>query len=104
MPPNPPALLNSPKLRDFLTQSLSAFDFVILDGPPALPVADARILALLTEGVVLVARAGQTSRDAVRRARFSLDGVGADILGVALNDVVRRQRLTAYAYDGAYYG
>jgi len=63
-----------------------------------LSVSDSRILATLTDAVVLVVRAYSTPYEAVRRARELLYGAGARILGVALNDVDLRRDGYAYNY------
>jgi len=83
--PNPVALLNSEKMNAFLADMTASFDFVILDTPPVLPLADARVLGAKAEGVVLVVRAGYTSRNLLRRVRSVLDASGANVLGAVLN-------------------
>jgi polysaccharide biosynthesis transport protein len=83
--PNPPALLNSDKLKSFLGDMTSSFRFIILDAPPALPLADARVLAPLAEGVILVVRAGLASKQMVRRVCAVLSDTGTNMLGAVLN-------------------
>lgn len=83
--PNPVALLNSEKMRSFLREQSNSYQFVILDAPPALPMADAKVLGAIAEGVVLIVRAGRTSRQQLRRVCASLEGSGANILGAVLN-------------------
>jgi capsular exopolysaccharide synthesis family protein len=63
------------------------YDLVLLDTPPILALAEARDIALLADGVVLVARSGKTSVAALRTACRELDAIGANVLGVALNGV-----------------
>jgi len=87
IPPNPAEVLSSPLCADLLHRLRSQFEYVLVDSPPLLSVADSRILATLVDAVVLVARAHSTPYDVVRRARTLLYGSGARILGVALNDV-----------------
>ena len=62
------------------------FDFVLIDTPPVLPVADARVIAGLADGVVLVARARQTTRNAAEAARHRLGADGIRVVGMILND------------------
>ena len=71
---------------------------MLVDSPPILTVADSRILATITDAVVLVTRAYETPYDVVRRARALLYGSGARILGVALNDV----QVHKSSYGGKY--
>jgi Mrp family chromosome partitioning ATPase len=63
------------------------FPRVIVDSPPAVPVADPSILAGKVDGVLLVVRAGRTSADDAVRARRNLADAGARIVGVVLNDI-----------------
>jgi capsular exopolysaccharide synthesis family protein len=87
IPPNPAEVLSSPLTGDLLRKLRSQFEYVLLDSPPLLTVSDSRILATLTDAVVLVTRAYSTPFDLVRRARGLLYNSGARILGVALNSV-----------------
>jgi polysaccharide biosynthesis transport protein len=87
IPPNPAEVLSSPLTAELLRKLHTEFEYVLVDSPPILSVADSRILATITDAVVLVTRAYQTPYEAVRRARALLYGAGARILGVALNDV-----------------
>jgi len=87
IPPNPAEILSSPLAGELLTNLRAEFDYVLVDSPPLLSVADSRILATLTDAAVLVARAFETPYDIVRRARSLLYSADARILGVALNGV-----------------
>jgi capsular exopolysaccharide synthesis family protein len=100
IPPNPAEVLSSPLTAELLSRLRSQFEYVLVDSPPLLSVADSRILATLTDAVVLVARAYETPHEIVRRARSLLWSAGARILGVALNDVDVRK--DGYGY-GSYY-
>jgi polysaccharide biosynthesis transport protein len=84
-PPNPAELLGSTYFRAFLSEAAGLYDQVFLDGPPGLLVTDALIVATAVDGVIVVARAGSTSRGALRRLRDTLDRLGAHVLGVVLN-------------------
>ena len=83
--PNPVALLQSDKLKRFLAELAASQRFVVLDAPPVLGVADARLLASLADGVVIAVRAGRSQAPLVRAARASLASAGANILGTVLN-------------------
>jgi len=98
IPPNPAELLSSPLAAGLLGRLRGEFEYVILDSPPLLSVADARTLSTLSDAVVLVVRAYETPYDAVRRARSLLYDAGARILGVALNDVNVRKGGYGYGY------
>ncbi len=101
IPPNPAEVLSSPFAVELLRKLRKEFDYVLVDSPPLLTVADARILARLTDAVVLVVRAHDTAYEAGRRARSLLYGAGARILGVTLNSVDFRR--DGYGYYDSYY-
>jgi succinoglycan biosynthesis transport protein ExoP len=98
VPPNPAEVLSSPLTAELLRRLHTEFEYVLVDSPPILTVADSRILATITDAVVLVTRAYETPYGVVRRARALLYGAGARILGVALNDV----HLHKERYGGKY--
>jgi polysaccharide biosynthesis transport protein len=102
IPPNPAEVLSSPIAGELLRKLRGEFEYVLVDSPPLLSVADSRILATVTDAVVLVARAHSTPYDAVCRARSLLYGAGARILGVALNDVDLRKNGYSYNYNYRY--
>jgi polysaccharide biosynthesis transport protein len=86
LPTNASTLLSGAKMRALMAELSKSYDLLILDTPPALATADAGILAALTDGVLLVVRAGQTDRAAAQRAHQLLSNVGARIIGTVLND------------------
>ncbi|MGH9436778.1 MAG: GumC family protein [Terriglobia bacterium] len=102
IPPNPAEVLSSQRTGELLRKLRGQFEFVLVDSPPILSVADSRILATLTDAAVLVTRAHSTPYDVVRRARSLLYGANARILGVALNDVDLRR--DGYGYMSGNYG
>jgi polysaccharide biosynthesis transport protein len=86
LPTNASNLLSGARMRVLMEQLAKSFDLIILDTPPVLATADAGILSSLTDGVLLVVRAGQTDRAAAQRAHHLLANVGARIVGTVLND------------------
>lgn len=87
MPPTPAELLGSQAMRDLLDAVSNQYDRVILDGPPALLISDAVVLAMQVDGVIVVARAETNSKGALRRVREQLEGINARIVGAVLNGV-----------------
>lgn len=85
IPPNPTELLGSQRYPALLRELSDRYDMVIVDSPPTLPAADAAVLAAAADGVLLVVRAGRTSRHQVERALKNLDQVNARMLGAVLN-------------------
>ncbi|MFM7424162.1 MAG: CpsD/CapB family tyrosine-protein kinase [Elainella sp.] len=71
-PPDPTKLLASRKMQQLMRELEQSFDLIIYDTPPLLGLADASILAQHTDGIVVVARLGKTSRSAVSQALDNL--------------------------------
>lgn len=85
LPPNPSEVLGSQRMADLLDAAATIADVVIIDAPPVLPVTDAAVIAALADAVLLVARWGRTETASAVETRTRLDGVGANVVGVALN-------------------
>jgi capsular exopolysaccharide synthesis family protein len=79
-------LLHSSRLAAVLRTVRSGFDFVLIDAPPLLGLADARILGKFADGVIFICRAGRTSGDDLTEARRLLAEDGTYIIGTILND------------------
>ncbi|HYH59635.1 MAG TPA: Wzz/FepE/Etk N-terminal domain-containing protein [Thermoleophilaceae bacterium] len=94
-PPNPQALLARPAMTDIIEEARSLADVVLLDCPPIGTVNDPVTLAALVDGVVLVARLNQTTRDAARRTMRTLENLEAQLVGIVV---------TGGAPGEAYYG
>lgn len=103
IPPNPSELLGSLSARKLLIELRSQFDYVIVDSTPLLAVTDAAILAAGADGVLIMARFGQTRRDQLAHAVGSLEGVGAPLLGAVFTLMPTRGG-SAYSYSYTYYG
>jgi Mrp family chromosome partitioning ATPase len=71
---------------------------ILIDTPPMLQMTDARIAGRFADAVVLVARAGETTRDAMLAAKERLNEDGIRILGTVLNDWNPKKS------PGGYYG
>jgi capsular exopolysaccharide synthesis family protein len=79
-------LLYSPALLDLLRQARQDFDTVVIDTPPMLELPDARVLGRAADAVILVVRAGKTTRDATLAAKQRFSEDGTLVLGTILND------------------
>jgi capsular exopolysaccharide synthesis family protein len=90
-PPNPSELLGSRKMREILATVESAYDHVLIDSAPILPVSDTVVLSTMVDGVVLVAGA-ETAKKLVRDACYRIFYVSAKVLGVVLNNVNPEQQ------------
>jgi len=85
MPPQPAELLGSQTMKEYLAQWRNEFDHIIIDTPACLSVTDAVLLSPEADQVILVARSGQTTKAALRRACDVLQQVNANVMGVVLN-------------------
>lgn len=105
-PPNPAELLASSNMRDVLAQLREQYDHIVVDTPPSLSVTDAVVLSPRADAVVLVIRSGQTTKQALRRARDILAQVNAKVVGVLLNavDLSSPDYYYYYEYQGKYAG
>lgn len=96
VPPNPSELLGSPAMGRLMQSVARAYDYVVLDAPPVLAVADAAILSRVVDGVLVVGSLRQVRRTELRESLQSLDAVHARTLGIVVNRV--RQDEHAYEY------
>jgi succinoglycan biosynthesis transport protein ExoP len=99
VPPNPSELLSSDRMQMLIREAMVDYDFVLVDAPPLLNVADGRILATMVEGAILVVKGGFTPRELAQQAQLHIRDVGAHLIGVVLNDVDVRLN----GYYKAYY-
>ena len=95
-PPNPAELIHTEKFKALIAELQQDYETVIFDSPPVNLVTDAQILGNIVDGVVLVAKCGKTSRDAVLHSRRQLEQVNARILGCVLNDLDLESRTYGY--------
>lgn len=88
----------SPRFAELLREASPAFDWIIVDSSPVLPVSDGVNLARATDGVLLVARASMTDFTTVQQAQALLKA--ANVLGVVLNAARKLPQLSSYyGYD-----
>lgn len=85
IPPNPSELLGSLAMKNLIVALEEAFDAVIIDAPPLLPVTDAAVLAQQVGGVVLVVGSSRLKLPELQKSINALAMVEADLLGVVLN-------------------
>jgi capsular exopolysaccharide synthesis family protein len=91
-------LVANRRFEELITTVLPHFDWIIIDSPPALAVADAIDLARAADAVLLVARAAQTPFDVAQRAQAAF--VNSRLLGFVLNAVKEAPRSGGYYYYG----
>jgi protein-tyrosine kinase len=94
---NASELLSNARLKALIERTVPCFDWIIIDSPPCLPVADASLIAGLCDGVLLVVRSGSTPSSAARKACHELQK--RNVIGIVLNGV--SEKTLTY---GSYYG
>jgi capsular exopolysaccharide synthesis family protein len=102
IPENPSEILNSQEFGELIDRLALKYDHILFDSPPANLVTDARILGAVCDASILVLRAEKSTRKAAEHARNALLSVGANVLGVIVNDVPRGKGYEVYG--GSYYG
>lgn len=98
-PPNPAELLNGARAQEIFARLREAFDLVLIDSPPVLPVTDAVVLSKDVDATLLIVAAYRTSSGDLARAREKLAQVDARLVGVVLNEATK---LGAGYYGGSY--
>jgi protein-tyrosine kinase len=94
---DPSELLSNGRMKTLLERFASVFDWIIIDSPPCLPVADAGVIAHWCDGLLLVVRAEFTPSALIAKSRKELKG--RNVVGVVLNAVA--ENTMSY---GSYYG
>lgn len=96
--------LASREMSRFLEWAEKNFDHVILDTPPTLIMSDAKFVAPIADGVVLVVGVGVSTRGMVRRCILEMRQAGANIQGLVLNGLKRTRGGYMNKNVEAYYG
>lgn len=103
---NPLELLSSQKFEQVLESLKEHFDYIVLDGPPTLPVSDSCILANKVDGVIFAVKAEDTRIKVAKEAVSRLQKLNANIIGAVLT-VAEPNKMSYYGdhyYSGEYYG
>jgi len=103
-PSNPVELLNNGRLQAAMIALGEAYDQIVIDSPPVMPVADARIIASLGDATLLVLRAERSTRRLALGARDELLKVRAPNLGVVVNAAPIHRASYNYGYGYGYGG
>ncbi len=104
IPPNPSKLLLGDDFRSLLGRLKKEYDYIFLDAPPCLTLADASILAPLCDGVVFVIQAGRTDSTVSQQALNQLRQLNFNIAGVVLNRFSFKEAGSFGYRDYSYYG
>jgi non-specific protein-tyrosine kinase len=99
---NPAELLAHRRTAEAMQTLRSTADIILIDGPPVLPVTDARILARMVDAVIVVVTAGNTPRKDTAHAVELLRQINAPLVGTILNSVTAEGRY-GYGYGYGYH-
>lgn len=102
LPPNPSELLGSRRMEELVAELRSTYEVVLVDCAPLLPVTDPLVASRFADGILLIARAGTTTRDQVQAARAACTKAGTKIFGTILNatPVTEGDQSPYYTYQG----
>ena len=87
VPPNPAELLGSRAMATLMRELKAAFDVIIIDAPPTLLVTDAAVVSRHTNGAIVVAAAGSTTKPRLASAVKNVEAVGSKVLGTVVTMV-----------------
>ncbi|MFL1597291.1 polysaccharide biosynthesis tyrosine autokinase [Gordonia amicalis] len=93
-PPNPAELLESKRAREAIDELRCTYDYVVIDAPPILPLADPVVLGRAADALLLVVCTNRTRNAESRAAVEELSTAGVELLGVILN----RAQVSAASY------
>jgi capsular exopolysaccharide synthesis family protein len=103
-PSNPVELLNNGFFAELLDHLKDRYDKIVIDSPPVMPVADARVIAAMADATILVLRAEHSTRRLSIAARNELWRVRAPRLGLVVNRVpTGKQDSYNYGYGSTGY-
>jgi hypothetical protein len=81
---DPLEVLRSPRMSKFLTGMRAAFDWLLIDSTPLLPIADAEVLSLIADGTIVVVRRDKSSKTELKQALARV--APSKTIGLLLND------------------
>jgi capsular exopolysaccharide synthesis family protein len=97
-PANPLELMQSGRLSELLNQLSAWFDWIVIDSPPILPLADTSVWARLADGILLVTREGTTKRRMLQRGLQALEQ--SKLLGAVVNSSANTDHSNYYQRYG----
>ena len=104
IPPNPADVFGHERFKRLLKELRQEFDWVFVDSPPAVSLADAMILASLCDMVAFVVKHNENDKDLIRRCVGDLRKINANVIGAVLNNIdLERSDYKDYYYVGYYY-
>jgi len=98
IPPNPLAILESKQVAALLKACEKAYDYIIIDTPSLLGLADTPTIGRLTDGLLVVMQPGRVDVDSIRAARLTLAQSKQNVLGLVANGVTVQNKTDRYFY------
>lgn len=89
IPPDPVELLSGNRMTELLDLAKNEFDYIIIDGPPVIGLADALVLSNLSDATILTVQAGKTRKASLMAALKRLERSSGNIIGTLLSRVDR---------------
>ena len=103
LPSSSMSILNSPQMRDLITELKQRYDFIFFDSPPILGVSDAAILASEVDFAMQVIQYRRYPQPMNLRAKQMIEKVGGNLVGIVLNNINMSQDESYYYYSGYYH-
>lgn len=100
---NPSGLLGSEKFRALVRELRNHFDYVLIDSPPIMSVADAGILGRDVDGLLMIIQTGRTPKTVIAHANILFRQAGVKLLGYVLTNVEFQSADYRYYYHHHYY-
>jgi capsular exopolysaccharide synthesis family protein len=93
------AIINHPQMEYLLDRWSSDYDFILIDTPPMLALADTLSLAKYTSGILMVTEADQTPLATLERSLANARLAQVEVVGVVINKISRRSQGYYYYYN-----
>lgn len=104
IPPNPAEVFAHERFKGLLALLRARFDWVFIDSPPVVSLADAVLLASLSDMIAMVIKHNENDKDLIRRCIHNIRRVNPNVIGAVLNNVVLgKTHYKDYYYVGYYY-
>lgn len=97
-PPNPSEMINSTVMSNLLKELKNKYDMLIIDSPPLEVVSDGQILSTKVDGTIIVLKSEKSKISSVKESKNLLNRVGANIIGLVINEVKNRKKKYSYYY------
>jgi len=103
LPSSSMGVLNSPQMKDLITELKQRYDYIFFDSPPILGVSDASVLASEVDMAIQVIQYRRYPQPKNIRAKQLVEKVGGNLIGIVLNNINMSQDESYYYYSGYYY-